>query len=119
MTTDCPVLELSEEDATLILFAGIARSSYYNGLARPVNLFAYVRRGLNMKWLPDDLQAQARIHSDDAINIFRVLRLLQEQEMIKDLGSAYAMTQKGAVAVDDLLWGRNYTLDTLTYYVGR
>lgn len=118
MTTDVSVCALSEEDATLILFAGVARSHYYNGLARPANLFVYIRRGLAMHWLPEDLREHVRAYPDNMSKFFLTLAALRKSGLIADHGSGYAMTEKGAAAVEELLRARNYNLDHLTYYVG-
>ncbi len=119
MTTQSPADQVSGEDATLILFAGVARSRYHYGLARPVHLFGYCRRGLNMKWLPIELRKHAQAHLDNASKLFLTLESLQGSGLLISTGAAYAITEKGAAAVEELLNGKDYSLDQLTYYVGR
>lgn len=119
MTTDAPVRDLSEEDAMLILFAGVARSRYYNGLAGPPDLFGYCRRGIRMKWLPEELREHAQTHWDNPTKLFLTLESLRESGLLMSTGAGYAITPEGAAAVEKLLYGKGYTLDHLTYYVGR
>ncbi len=119
MTTDCPVNELTEEDAILILFAGVARSHYYNGLARPANLFIYIRRGLRMQWLPEDLREHVRAYPNNTTKLFLSLWSLQGSGLLMDHGSGYSITEEGAARVAEMLGGRDYTLERLTYYVNR
>ena len=119
MTTDSTVHELNQEDATLILFAGIARSHYYNGLVRLVNLVSYIRRALAMQWLREDLQEHVGAYPDNTGKLFLTLDALRRLGLIVDHGSGYAITEEEAARVAELLNGRDYALEHLTYSVGR
>lgn len=113
------VSELSPLDATLILFAGVARSSQFNGLARPASLYGFCHRGLNAWWLPEELHPQATAFVSTSSDIFNLLEQLREKGLLNNLGSGYAMTPVGASAIADLMRERNYTLDDLTRHAGK